>query len=142
MLEMMDSKKITRRLPALLAVFCMINGYTAFGAYAMNPVEKRQLEELDPQTRLEQRCDIEAMERLNKDTKWSPDKVLAYAYGDPKTSEHRIQAKGAAFRAKGQWYHLSYDCTAQADHMTIASFNYKIGKLIPRDHWDKHYLVP
>ncbi|EJF91118.1 DUF930 domain-containing protein [Bartonella tamiae] len=110
--------------------------------FAINALETQQLEQLDTQTRLEQRCDIEAMERLHKDTKWSPDKVLAYAYSDPKTGHHSIKAEGAAFRAKGKWYHLSYNCIAEDNHITIKSFDYKIGKLIPRKNWEKHYLVP
>jgi len=109
---------------------------------ALTQSEASQLEKLDPQTRLEQRCDIEAMIRLKHETKWTPDKVLAYAYGDPKLSKHRIQADGAAFRSHGKWYHLSYDCNTAADHLTIRSFNYRIGSLIPKSHWEAHYLVP
>lgn len=44
----------------------------------------RQFEKLDPQTRLEQRCDTEAMERIGADkTSFRPDKVIAYTFADP-----------------------------------------------------------
>ncbi len=48
---------------------------------AMTALEKAQLEKLDPATRLEQRCDVEAMEQISRDErKLSVDKVLAYAF--------------------------------------------------------------
>lgn len=119
-----------------------VMGLWGTSAHALTSVETGQLKKLDPQTRLEQRCDIEAMLRLRRETRWAPDKVMAYAYGDPKLSRHRIQASGAAFRSRGKWYHLSYDCTADADHLAIRTFNYKIGNLIPQSHWEAHYLVP
>lgn len=117
-------------------------GFSTLNAYAISATEKSQLEKLDPHTRLEQRCDIEAMNRLAKETKYSPDKVLAYSFGDPKVGKNRVQANGAAFRARGQWYHLSYDCQTADDQMTIQHFKYKTGAIIPKSSWDKHYLVP
>lgn len=123
-------------------IFVVLSINQSFYAHAMNSVELRQLKELDPQTRLEQRCDIEAITQLNKTKKWSADKVLAYAFSDPIVSTHHIKAKGAAFRSRGKWYHLSYDCKAQPDHITITSFKFTTGELIPISDWDKHYLVP
>jgi len=127
---------------AVMAAGLGLPGAMVPAAHALTPIEISQLQKLDPQTRLEQLCDIEAMVRLKRETKWSPDKVLAYAYSDPRLSRHRIQADGAAFRARGNWYHLSYDCVAASDHLSIKSFSYKIGKLIPQSHWAAHYLVP
>ena len=124
-----------------LGVFFLII-LTTSQAFAMNSVERRQLKALDPETRLEQRCDIEAMDRIAKDTRFMPDKVLAYAFGDPKLTKNHIIANGAAFRAGNRWYRLSYDCKSKDDAMTILSFKYKIGALVPRKDWDKHYLVP
>lgn len=118
---------------------CLI---TLSTASAMNAVTERELRALDPHTRLEQRCDVEAMERLARETRWSPDKVLAYAFSDPKASAHQVLAKGAAFRSKGKWYRLSYECKTDETNMIIRSFVYKTGDLVPRSEWDKHYLVP
>lgn len=116
--------------------------FTLSAASAMNPIMERQLRQLDLHTRLEQRCDIEAMERLAKETKWAPDKVVAYVFSDPKASTNHVIAKGAAFRSRGSWYHLSYDCKTDETNMIIKSFSYKTGVLIPRSQWDQHYLVP
>ncbi|UWF66674.1 MULTISPECIES: DUF930 domain-containing protein [unclassified Brucella] len=114
-----------------------------FPSVAMNASEKAQLERLDPATRLEQRCDVEAMERISHDqAKFSVDKVLAYAFSDPVTKKNTIRADGAAFRSREHWYRLSYNCKTDDEHINILSFSYGIGSEVPQDQWDKHYLVP
>ncbi|WP_412059124.1 DUF930 domain-containing protein [Bartonella sp. DGB2] len=127
---------------AFITLCTLACGGYCIPALALNALETRQLLALDPQTRIEQRCDIEAMDRINKETKWRTDKVLAYAYSDPIISGKRIQANGAAFRARGNWYHLSYDCRTEEDRIKVISFTYKTGSLIPHAEWDRHYLVP
>lgn len=110
---------------------------------AMTALEKAQLERLDPATRLEQRCDVEAMERISKDKrKLSVDKVLAYAFSDPVASKNMIKADGAAFRSREHWYKLSFVCKTDDEHINVVSFDYHIGEEVPQSQWDKHYLVP
>lgn len=112
-------------------------------AAAMDQSLVRQFEKLDPQTRLEQRCDTEAMWKINADkTSFKPDKVIAYTFADPVVENDRLQAPGAVFRSKGEWYKLKYNCSTGPDHIEVLSFNYKIGDLIPRGEWDAHYLYP
>lgn len=125
-----------------IAFYLALTSVGTSSALALSPQEATQLEKLDPQTRIEQRCDIEAMNRLGKESRWRPDKVLAYAFSDPVMSKHTVKAKGAAFRSGGNWYRLSYTCKTQDDFLTIKSFEYKTGDLIPRKDWDRHYLVP
>jgi len=110
---------------------------------AMTALEKAQLEKLDPATRLEQRCDVEAMERISKDErKFSVDKVLAYAFSDPVAAHNTIKAGGAAFRSREHWYKLAFVCKTDDEHINVVSFDYDIGDEVPQDQWDKHYLVP
>lgn len=112
-------------------------------ALAMDNGAAAQLERLDPQTRLEQRCDLEAMERIHKDpVKMVPDELVAYAFAEPKIKGDKIRSGGAAFRSKGEWYHLSYSCSTSPDHMTVLTFQYAIGQMVPHDEWSHHYLVP
>ncbi|HMF68384.1 MAG TPA: DUF930 domain-containing protein [Phyllobacterium sp.] len=112
-------------------------------ALAMNSTEEAGLKKLDPQTRLEQRCDVEAMERIRKDEgKFNPDKVLAYAFADPTMADHAIKTRGAAFRSRGEWYHLKYKCETSADNMNVVGFKYTIGELVPKRDWSQHLLVP
>lgn len=110
---------------------------------AMDTRVKTQLLQLDPLTRLEQRCNLEAMEHITRDNpNFDVDKVLAYAFSDPLTLNRGIKAKGAAMRSKGSWYKLSYKCNTKDNYMTITSFKYKIGRFIHQNEWAKHYLVP
>lgn len=112
-------------------------------AAAMDRSLIKQFEELDPQTRLEQRCDTEAMWEINADkTSFKPDKVIAYTFADPIVEDDRMQAPGAVFRSKGEWYKLKYNCSTGPDHIAVLSFQYKIGDLIPHDEWEAHYLYP
>jgi hypothetical protein len=113
----------------------------ASSAVAVDPAIKKQLEKLDPATRLEQSCDTEAMSRINKDkTGFNPDKVIAYTFKDPILSDDRLEAPGAVFRSKGDWYHLSYSCITGPKHINVRELQYEIGKKVPKDTWTKYYL--
>lgn len=136
-------KFLSALLPASAVVNLLFFGLTVPPSFAMNASEKAQLEKLDPMTRLEQRCDVEAMERIAREHgKFSVDKVLAYAFSDPVTKKNSIKADGAAFRSGERWYKLSFVCKTDAEHINIVSFHYDIGDEVPHDQWDKHYLVP
>ena len=95
---------------------------------------------LDPQTRLEQVCDLEAMKRIKQDRNLPVDRAQGAASAEPKIEDHAITAKGGAFRAKGDWYELSYVCQASPDHMKVQSFEYQTGKAIPESKWDDYGL--
>ncbi|MBC8716135.1 DUF930 domain-containing protein [Ochrobactrum sp. Marseille-Q0166] len=138
--RLMSVSHLVRFLPfAIVSVLIALNA----PAMAMTPLEKAQLEKLDPATRLEQRCDVEAMEQISRDVrKLSVDKVLAYAFSDPLTGKNSIKADGAAFRSGEHWYKLAFDCKTDDDHMSVTSFDYEIGEEVPQDQWDRHYLVP
>ncbi|MEK1894738.1 MAG: DUF930 domain-containing protein [Rhizobium sp.] len=113
----------------------------AVPAFAVDPAIKKQLEKLDPATRLEQSCDTEAMSRINKDdTGYRPDKVIAYTFKDPVPSDNKLDAPGAVFRSKGDWYHLSYTCITGPQHMNVRELDYKIGEKVPKEKWEKYYL--
>ncbi len=130
-------------LPASAVVSFMLLSLAVSPSFAMNASEKAQLEKLDPATRLEQRCDVEAMERITREqNKFSVDKVLAYAFSDPVTKKNSIKADGAAFRSREHWYKLSFVCKTDEEHINIVSFRYDIGDEVPQNQWDKHYLVP
>ncbi|CAN7210257.1 DUF930 domain-containing protein [Rhizobium sp. LjRoot258] len=125
-----------KRLVLLLSAFSL-----AVPAFAVDPAIKKQLEKLDPATRLEQSCDTEAMSRINKDdTGYRPDKVIAYTFKDPVPSDNKLDAPGAVFRSKGDWYHLSYTCITGPQHMNVRALDYKIGEKVPKEKWEKYYL--
>ena len=90
-------------------------------AHALDARMKAGLLKLDPDTRLEQRCDEEVADRIAKDDKrFEPDKVIAYATQEPNQPGDEIKTRGGAFRSKGQWYHVAYRCVTGPDHMLHA----------------------
>ena len=109
-------------------------------AQAMDESTKTALLRLDPVTRLEQRCDIEVMDRIKQSGQYNPDRVVAYATREPKIEGDEIKTRGAAFRSRGNWYGLEFKCQTEPDHLTVRSIRYKIGAPIPEEKWQKYYL--
>jgi hypothetical protein len=100
-----------------------------------------ELRKLDPATRLEQVCDIEAMHQIKNDpSSYRPDRAVLAALSDPKTAGHMIEGTGGAFRSKGKWYSFSFKCEATDDHMKVLAFDYKLGDAIPESQWAKDGL--
>ncbi|WP_343313302.1 DUF930 domain-containing protein [Brucella sp. BE17] len=130
-------------IPALFSVFLLSLATVPVPVFAMNASMQAQLEKLDPETRLEQRCDVEAMERIAREhSNYDVDKALAYAFSDTVVKKNVLRADGAAFRSREHWYQLSYICKTDDAHIKVLSFEYKIGPEVPQSQWSKHYLVP
>ena len=99
------------------------------------------LKKLDPGTRLEQRCDMEAMARIQKDKKgYAPERVVASASSESVADGNLLKGAGAAVRSKGKWYRLSFTCKTSADHLDVLSFDYEIGDAIPKESWEEYNL--
>jgi hypothetical protein len=113
-------------------------------AYANSRGDPRfyaSLKRLDPETRLDQVCDYEAMLRIGRDRNgFHPDRAKAEVISKPRRSPELVSTTGGAFRSDGHWYSLSYTCTTTLDHLAVTSFNYQIGKLIPETEWSKYGL--
>lgn len=102
-----------------------------------------QMLSLAPETRVEQRCNARAMGLVGREhPNFAPDEFVAYAFADPVLRGHSMAAAGAAVRSRGAWYHIAYHCETSDDGLKIKSFDYRLGGLVPRQEWDKHYLVP
>lgn len=91
---------------------------------------------MDPESRLTQVCDLEAMNRIARDgTPHRPDRAMVDQLGEPKRNGHSLRGTGGAFRSKGEWYRFSFSCDAASDHMSVLSFEYKIGNKVERKEW-------
>jgi hypothetical protein len=103
---------------------------------AMDARFAASLKRLDPQTRLEQVCDLEAMSRIDRDASpHHPDRAKTDVLSHPRHSGDTVTGSGGAFRSKGKWYAFSFTCKGSPDHMTVLSFSYKIGEPIPESKW-------
>ena len=110
-------------------------------AKAMDSALRAGLLKLDPETRLEQRCDAEVLDRISHDDhKYKADRVVAYAFATPEMKADAIRSPGDAFRSKGQWYRLKFKCETAPDHMEVLQFRYRIGDEIPEADWAKYNL--
>lgn len=113
----------------------------ATSAHALEPGIVRQLQALDPEERLEQRCDIEAMKRIREEQDgFRPDKVIAYTFSDPVIVDNSIEAPGAVVRSRGEWYRLEFRCETGPRKLSVKSFDYSMGPLVPREDWQRYYL--
>jgi hypothetical protein len=102
---------------------------------------ERSLKMLAPSERLEQLCDYTAMARIRSDLReFRPDRAVANAEKQSRMRGQTLQAPGGAFRSRGKWYTLSFTCTATPDHMSVVSFQYKVGKEIPEAKWQGYGL--
>ena len=110
--------------------------FSAAPALAMDPRFAASLKKLDPETRLEQVCDLEAMSRIDRDANpYHPDRAKTDVISHPVHAGDTVTGKGGAFRSKGRWYSFSFTCKGTPDHMKVLAFSYKIGEPIPESKW-------
>ncbi len=120
---------------ALIGAILVLTG----SSFAADGKFERSLKMLDPVDRLEQLCDYTAMQAIRKDhSPFRPDRAVAG--NKPYIKGHTIEAKVGAFRSKKKWYALSYSCTAAPDHLSVTSFQYKIGAESPEASWSSYGL--
>lgn len=106
-----------------------------------NRKTRQTLAALGSDERLIQLCNIEAIEQLKRwKAGFTPDHVVAYATADPSLTATSVKAPGAAVHAGGKWYGLSFGCTAAADLGRVASFDFTLGRPIPRQQWEQDNL--
>jgi Domain of Unknown Function (DUF930) len=101
---------------------------------------QQALNRLDPQTRLEQVCDREAMKRLKEEKKLAVDRAQGSASAEAKTDGHKLTSTGGAYRIKSGWHGLTYVCQASPDHTKVLSFEYQTGDAIPKAKWEDYGL--
>jgi Domain of Unknown Function (DUF930) len=124
-----------------LCLMVLASTAVALPANAMDSALRAGLLKLDPQTRLEQRCDAEVLDRITHDDhKYKADRVVAYAFATPEMGADAIRSAGAAFRSNGQWYRLKFKCETAPDHMEVLQLRYRIGDEIPETDWTKYNL--
>jgi hypothetical protein len=99
------------------------------------------LSRLDPDTRLEQVCDLYAMKQISRDDNpFHPDRAKTDVISHPRHSGNTVIGTGGAFRSGGRWYRFSFTCTGSADRMKVIAFKYKLGEAIPESKWASYGL--
>ncbi|RZS83472.1 uncharacterized protein DUF930 [Phyllobacterium myrsinacearum] len=104
---------------------------------------REALPTLELGTRLEQICNLEAVAQVAQwDKSFKPDRVIAYAMASTKVKSGIITAPGAAMRSGGNWYNLAFNCGISPETQEVQSFEFTVGKPIPREAWADHALAP
>lgn len=104
---------------------------------------RQVLAQLEGSERLEQLCNLEAISQIHAwKAAFEPDRVVAYAMGQARLIGNALQAEGAAFRSRRQWYNLSYRCELAAGGSKVAGFQFQVGDPVPRAAWATHELPP
>lgn len=125
-----------------ITAFAVLLGLVGFNsAEAADSRFFASLSRLDPRTRLEQICDLEAMLRIHRDgSSAHPDRAKSDVLSPPRHTGDVLNAPGAAFRDRGRWYKLAFVCKGSPDHLKVQSFSYKVGELIPQSKWADYGL--
>jgi hypothetical protein len=113
-------------------------------AAALDAKMRDALKRLDPETRLTQACDAEALIRINhgQGHHFHPEHVMVDQISTPQRVGNTLSGSGAVFRSGGDWYHFSFKCQSADDNVTILSFTYTVGEKIRRDRWEALNLYP
>jgi hypothetical protein len=118
-----------------------ISGLTGASSFAADSRVAAMLRGLDPATRFEQACGIEAMNRIKKEAApYRPDRAITDAVSEAKVKGDTMEGSGGAFRSGGKWYQFSFTCKASPDRMDVVFFSYKIGSAIPEEKWEGYGL--
>ncbi|RDJ20514.1 DUF930 domain-containing protein [Bosea caraganae] len=97
---------------------------------------REALNQLDDGERIEQLCNLEAMGQVHAwKAEFLPDRVVAYAMAGTKLSRTAMQADGAVFRSRQNWYRLKFKCELSPDRKTIAGFEFSVGDPVPHSDW-------
>jgi hypothetical protein len=103
----------------------------------------KQLNRMELGTRVEQRCNGRATGITRREGKLhSPEEVIAYALADDQVEGTTVVAHGAAIKDGNKWYQIDYRCQTSGDGLNIVSFQYHLGREIPRQEWRKYGLSP
>jgi hypothetical protein len=103
---------------------------------------REALKTLEASERVEQLCNLEAMSQIHAwKAEFEPDRVVAFAMAGIKASKSALEAEGAAFRSRKQWYGLRFRCEMAANGK-VAGFQFRVGEAIPRSEWAAHDLPP
>nr|WP_211110237.1 DUF930 domain-containing protein [Acuticoccus mangrovi] len=107
-----------------------------------NRKAREALRTLGTDDRMEQLCDVEAMEQIAvwRPNEYRPELLVAYAFADTVFSGRTVTAEGAAFRSKDNWYHLDFTCEVAEDMERVVAFEFQVGDVIPRHLWEQYYL--
>ncbi|WP_319946678.1 DUF930 domain-containing protein [Ochrobactrum quorumnocens] len=103
-----------------------------------DPRVKQAIGKLPPRDRIVQICGIEALEQVRHQRPGTFPDMLAPSAGV--VSETSFAIRDGAFRSRGKWYAIDFQCQVDTKAMKITNFSYSLGRAIPEGQWDSRQL--
>ena len=104
---------------------------TMLSGAALDGIARASLDGLAPGSRLEQLCGVEAMEQIaTGDSRFTPERVIAYLEQETRVDGDMLYADGAAFRSGGHWFRLVYRCRVSSNRSQVVGFDFAVGEAI------------
>lgn len=101
----------------------------------------KALDRLEPVTRMMEVCGIKAGEELRREKGFKTvNRVVVDAIEPPAIENNVVSGTGAAFRDKGHWYQMQFECTLTEDQKSAVSVNFVVGDEIPEAQWEEYGL--
>lgn len=122
--------------PAMVRATEMLSGKTL--ADPRSRQARADLATFASEERMVQLCNLEALDQIRKwKAEFQPEQVAPYATADETVKGTPIKAEGAAFRSRGKWYALKFNCELARDGESVVGFEFLVGGQIPRERWDE-----
>ena len=122
--------------PAMIHATEMLSGKTF--ADPRSRQARADLATFASEERMVQLCNLEALDQIRKwRADFQPERVAPYATAEEKVKGTAIRADGAAFRSRGNWYGLKFNCELAEDGESVVGFEFLVGDPIPKEKWDE-----
>ncbi|WEX74617.1 DUF930 domain-containing protein [Sinorhizobium numidicum] len=106
-----------------------------------DPHVRQAIGQLPPKKRILQLCSIEALEQVRRQRPGAyPDMLVPYGPSGGFISKSALKANGGAFRSQAKWYDIDFRCEVDTDKLSVVSFSFAIGNLVPSDQWNARRL--
>lgn len=99
-----------------------------------DPLARTSMKDIPRSMRATQLCETELTEQLRNA---SPPRDPDFIPRSPLSEGTTLELQRTAFRAKGQWYDLSFRCNINDDATKVVGFAFEIGQPVPRSQWKR-----
>lgn len=105
-----------------------------------DPRVKQALGQLPVKQRIVQLCGIEALEQIRRERPNDFPDLLTPGTSGGFIGKDQMNASGGAYRGKGNWYDVDFKCKVDLETVSVVSFSYAIGGIVPKAAWKRRML--
>jgi hypothetical protein len=98
---------------------------------------------LEPDERIVQLCNIEALEQIRlANAGRFADSLDTSAFEETEISNGKLSAPLGAYRADRKWFYVTFECTPGPDLESVVAFTFDLGAEVPQELWEENELIP